>query len=598
MKALSLKRDSFLAEVNKLLKLKEEDLEKALAQYNYYDLMELILSCPWEERARLILLSPYSEAIVKNMPCQELFLTLKASSLDVAVELLSYARGSQIQFFFDIDAWYKDRIKPERVASWITLLFEAGENKVLEWLQVADWDFLIAVLQKFIKVYKRPDDIDLTEALDFLPPYTLDDFYFIEFKVEALEFYFRRIIEIIREMLPEQYMALMESLIWEIPAEVEERAFRWRNGRLADEGILEYFEALEVYSPLHPKRLRKVELAYFKEDEQKEVNINLLLPAKLEEDLLIYRVLSQIEDAVQLNRIKRELAWLANKLIIVDNVVIDEIEQIYKTLKKVWGGLNLGLEYIAEEDEKNAKKAIETYFLEDIFRAGQTLLRDLRKLAFELTKNCDASVFKYLDQPYQNYLQGVLVKNLNEIKLFNPQKIGTLEEYTFFKKVNEVRLVRRYVEEAGYMAPLIQKIFGSPLSWLIEINKKGRNFDAKFYFDAKFLTWSNLILTAIAYWSLFKEFKFKAIPKSKWKEVLDFFFEVEKEGVRLKKEIKEKLLDNFYKFAKMEWYLDETLLKSFLDFVLDKLEKEFKYIDFDNLPDPKFQTLFLVDLTQ
>ena len=48
----------------------------------------------------------------------------------------------------------------------------------------------------------------------------------------------------------------------------------------------------------------------------------------------------------------------------------------------------------------------------------------------------------------------------------------------------------------------------------------------------------------------------------------------------------------------MEWYLDETLLKSFLDFVLDKLEKEFKYIDFDNLPDPKFQTLFLVDLTQ
>ncbi len=589
MKELSLKNDALVLKVKELLKLKDEELEKALAEYKFEELMELVLSCPWEERHRLILLSPFTEGVVKNLPYQELFLTLKASSLDVAVELLSYAKATQIQFFFDIDGWYKDRIKPERVASWITLLFEAGEDKVLEWLTVADWDFLVAVLQKFIRVYKRPDDVELIEALDYLPPYTLDDFYFIEFKVEALQFYFKRIIEIVREMLPELYMPLMESIIWEIPAEVEERAYRWRNGRLADAGIPEYFEALDIYSIAHPKRLRKVELVYLGEEEE-EISINVLLPVKTEEELLIYRVLPSIRDPFQLNRIKKEIAWVANKVIVVDNVVIDDIEQIYKSLEKVWGGLNLGLEYIAREDEALAKEALETYFLEDIFKTGQTLLRELRRLAFELTKNSEPSVFRYLDQPYQGYLQGILVKKLNQIKLFNPQKIGTAEEYTFFKKIKEVRLVRRHLEEAGYMAPLIQKVFGSPLAWLTEVNKQHRNF------DARFLTWSSLILTATAQWSLSKEFKFKAIPARKWKEVLKFFFEATKEGIKLKSQVKDKLLENFRALARTEWYLEEDLLLSFINFVLNKLEAEFKDIDLSEPPDPKYQTLILVDL--
>jgi len=589
MKELSLRNEGLQLKVKELLSLKDEELEKALAQYKFEELMELVLSCPWEERSRLILLSPFAEGVVKNLPYQELFLTLKASSLDVAVELLSYAKGTQIQFFFDIDGWYKDRIKPERVASWITLLFEAGEDKVLEWLAVADWDFLVSVLQKFIKVYKRPDDIDLTEALDFLPPYTLDDFYFIEFKVEALEFYFKRIIEIIKEIMPDLYMPLLESIIWEIPAEVEERAYRWRNGRLADAGIPEYFEALDIYSVLHPKRLRKIELVYLGEEEE-ETSINVFLPVKPEEELLIYKVLPRIKDPAQLNRIKKELAWVANKVIVVDNVVIDEIEQIYKSLEKVWGGLNLGLEYIPQEDEGLAKEALETYFLEDIFKAGQTLLRELRKLALELTKNSNPSVFRYLDQPYQGYLQGVLVKKLNQIKLFNPQKISTSEEYTFFKRVREVRIVRRHLEEVGYMAPLIQKIFGSPLAWLTEVNKEHRNF------DAKFLTWSTLILTAMAQWSLSKEFKFRAIPASKWKEVLSFFFIASEENLKLKEEVKEKLIENFKALARTEWYLEEDLLESFLNFVLERLEREFKNIDLSDPPHPKYQTLILVDL--
>jgi len=433
--------------------------------------------------------------------------------------------------------------------------------------------------------------MELIEAMDFLPPYTLDDFYFIEFKVPSLEFYFRRIIEILREEMPDTYFALMESVIWEIPAEVEERAYRWRNGRLADEGIPEYFEALDIYSYVPLKSLRKIDPKYLPVREESQPSINIMVYTGLEE-LFIFKVFEILDDLSQIERIKRELAWIANKVIIVDNVIIDEIEQIKKSLDKVWGSLNIGLEYISMGNLEIAKKILEEHFLEDIFRVSQNVLKELRKFALNLTKNkdFDSSIFNYLDQPYYGYLKGVLAKKINEIALFQPDKIGTEREYTIFKRIGEIKMVRRYIEEIGYMAPLIEKMFGSSLSWINEVNKPGRNF------DANFLTWSSLILTALSQFLFKGEFVFKALPKSAWKEVINKLIEG-KEGIcYLRKELKEELFKNFENFARSEWYLEKELLQSFLNFTIKRFEDEFKYIDFKEPSDPKYQTLILIDL--
>ncbi len=594
MNPLSIKKEILPGiDLEKLINMSDQEVEKALSPLKFHELYEVVLNAPWEVKSKLIINSPYPEGLVRNLPPQELFLTLKASSLDVAVELLSYAKGTQIQFMFDIDAWFKDRIKAERVASWIILLFEAGEDKVLEWLRIADWDFLIAIFQKFVKVYKKPDDMELIEAMDFLPPYTLDDFYFIEFKNESLEFYFRRMLEIIRSEMPETYFALMESVIWEIPAEVEERAYRWRNGRLADEGIPEYFEALDVYTPTHPKSLRKIDPKYLALEGEVQPSINIIVYEKPEE-LFIFKVLELIKDSNQINRLKKELAWLANKVIITDNVVIDEIEQVQKSLEKIWDSLNMGLEYLSSENLEVGKRFLEEHFLEDIFRVAQTVLRELRKYALRMvkSKDFDPSILKYLDQPYQGYLQGILVNKLNQIKLFQPDKIGTSEEYTIFRRIKEVNTVRRYIEEIGYMAPIIEKIFGSPLVWINEVNQPGRNF------DVKFLSWSTLILTALANWVYKKEFVFKALPESAWKEVMKGLLEKREDKCFMKEEIKEALFNNFESFSKAEWYYEPELLHSFLNFVINKFENEFRYAEPDEPPEPKYQTLILIDLNK
>jgi hypothetical protein len=577
--------------IEELLKKRDDDLANLLAPLKFHEVLEVVRQTPWKDKARVILLSPYPEGVVKNLHPAELFFTMKASSLDLAVELLSYAKGSQVQFFFDLDAWYKDRIKAERVASWIVLLFSAGEDKVLEWLRVADWDFLIALFQKFIKVYKRPDDVDLLEAYDWLPPYTLDDVYFIEFKVDELEFYFRRMIEILREEMPEQYFSLLESVIWEIPLEVEERAYRFRNARLEEEGLVDYFSALEIYSPLHPKRIRAVE-EKFALPYEGEVEHPLFLVPVEDRGFLIERALVEITDALVLNRIKRELAYLTTKLVIADFVVIDGLKEMEETTKKLWHSLNLGLDYLSHGRVDIAKEFLTNYYLEDIFRVGQTALRELRRYAMRIlnSKDFDPTLLRYIDQPYSGYIKGIMVKKLNQIKLFQPERIGTAEEYTYFSRESEVKMVWRYIEEVGYLATLLDKAFGGTGPIIKEMLEPDRNF------DLLNLTWSAIVLTSLAQWLLTKEFRFKAIPKKEWKKLFPMLMEKRGERCYFREELKEALKENFRALAQATYFVEPSFIESFVGNLAQRMEAEFAFADPSSPPDPKYQTLILIDL--
>jgi hypothetical protein len=577
--------------IEELLKKRDDDLANLLAPLKFHEVLEVVRQTPWKDKARVILLSPYPEGVVKNLHPAELFFTMKASSLDLAVELLSYAKGSQVQFFFDLDAWYKDRIKAERVASWIVLLFSAGEDKVLEWLRVADWDFLIALFQKFIKVFKRSDDVDLLEAYDWLPPYTLDDVYFIEFKVDELEFYFRRMIEILREEMPEQYFSLLESVIWEIPLEVEERAYRFRNARLEDEGLVDYFSALEIYTPLHPKRIRAVE-EKFALPYEGEVEHPLFLVPVEDRGFLIERALVEITDALVLNRIKRELAYLTTKLVIADFVVIDGLKEMEETTKKLWPSLNLGLDYLSHGQVDLAKEFLNNYYLEDIFQVGQTALRELRRYAMRVltSKDFDPTILRYLDQPYSGYIKGIMVKKLNQIKLFQPERIGTAEEYTYFSRESEVKMVWRYIEEVGYLATLLDKAFGGTGPIIKEMLEPDRNF------DLLNLTWSAIVLTSLAQWLLTKDFRFKAIPKKEWIRLFPMLMGKRGERSYFREELKEALKENFKALAQATYFVEPSFIESFVENLAQRMEAEFAFAEPSSPPDPKYQTLILIDL--
>ena len=573
------------------------EAERLLAELPFQEQLQLVLTTPWHLRPKIITLSPVAEGLVRNLPPQELFLTLKAVSTEEAIDLLSYAKGEQIQLLFDFDAWRKDRIVPERFLAWLVLLFEASEDKVAQWLRVADFDFLVAVLHKFIRVVKLPDDTDLTEAMDWLPPYTLDNVYFIEFKREKFEFYFRRIIEIIRDMEETYYYNLMEALIWELPSQAEEMAYRWRRGRLADHGIPDYFDALEVYAPVVGGNLRKVDPQFLpgKTVEEPETPPGFLPVLYYPGAERFTEALSRITDPAQLDRLRRELAWITNKVLTVDHVNLDEISQVEDSLSKVLGYLNIGVEYLAGADPEAGKRVLESYFLEDIFRLAHTLIVRLRKKAREISSQggLDTRVLKYLDDPLASYLKGVSARDANRLKFYVPEKAGTAEEYRWFRTLSEVRYVENVLEMVGYWAPLIQKAFGTPPLWVAELATQRTNF-----LEPGDITWSALILTGLANWVCFREFKFRPIPADKWPEVLRAFLEFrpDPERNRFSSELFETLENNFRRLAQQTLYYAPELTESFLRFAVSRFEEEFAFAEPDAPPDPRYVRYVLLAL--
>ncbi len=598
LKRKTLWRTGELPDVNEILKAPAEEAEKKLAALPLRDQLELVLQTPWELRERLIVLSPQAERLVKALPPQELFWTLKAVSPEEAVTLLSMASGPQLQFLFDLDCWRKDRLVLERTLAWLTLLFEATEDTVARWLQVVDFDFLVTLMKRLIEVYKRPDGVDLTEARDWLPPYTLDDTYFINFRLDRFEPLTRRLIEILIEIDPARYRDLMESVIWELPAEVEELAYRWRRARLADWGVPDYYEALDVYAPLSPDRMRQIEPLYLPPPAEEETPPPAFLPAIQVEGVEFFaQALSRITDWRQIDRLKRELAWLVNKVLMVDLGTIDDVEEARRGFDKVAGYLNIGLEYLSRGQLETAKHLLETYFLEDIFRVAQRLIVDLRRYAREITTSSgvDSRLFRHLDEPYASYLKGVMAKEANRIMLFLPEKMGTAEEFRPFRRLEEIERVRRILSEIAYMAPLIQEAFGTPPLWIAELALKRTNL-----LEPGDIKWSTLILTGLARWLTRKEFRFEALPVKDWPSFLRQFLTKGPDGEKnlVKEKVRQDLFENFRRLAAQKGPVEEDHLRSFLNFCLFRAEEEFAYAEPDSPPDPRYVQCVLLDLSQ
>lgn len=568
--------------------------EELMRSLSFKDQLEVILQTPWDLRERVILLSPQAERLVQALPPQELFWTLKAVSPEEAVTLLSMATPSQLQFLFDLDCWRKDRLVLDRVLAWLMLMFEASEDVVARWLKHVDFDLLVTIMKRLIQVYKRPDNVELTEARDWLPPYTLDDTYFVAFRLDKIEPLARRLIEILMEIEPSRYRDLMESVIWELPGEIEEMAYRWRRARLADWGVPDYFESLDVYAPALPDQMRRVEATYLPAPSD-EIPPPAFFPAIfLEGTELLAQALAQITDWRQIDRLKRELAWLINKVIMVDVGNIDDVEEARAILDKVAGYLNLALEYLSGREAGRAKEILENYFLEDIFRVAQKLIVDLRRYAREITtqKGLDSRIFRHLDDPYASYLQGVMAKAAHQILFFVPEKAGTSEEYRPFRRLEEVERVRRILSEIAYWAPLIQKAFGSPPLWLAEIALKKTNL-----LEPGDIKWSTLILTALGNWLVYKDFKFEALPVKEWPLVLKRLLVSEGKKNVIRPAVREELLENFRRLAQEITYPDEEHLQSFLNFVLFRAEEEFLFADTNEaLPDPRYVQCMLLEL--
>ncbi len=207
-----------------------------------------------KRRLDLILDAADPAAMVRGLPADELYFTIREVGLADAAEVVRLSSPSQFRAFLDLDAWRGDRMDPARALPWL----RAGrvgalgdDNLEAAWrrkLAALDLELLELILRSFLVIHDLERDPDPEVSSDQVLR-TTEGRFAVEFLgkgVEALAV--RNLVDDLYAENPFRAARLLEAVRWELPSELEESALRWRKGRLHDLGYPPLEEALSWFA--------------------------------------------------------------------------------------------------------------------------------------------------------------------------------------------------------------------------------------------------------------------------------------------------------------------------------------------------------------
>ncbi len=489
-----------------LLSMPRAEAERALNQLELSDQLSLILMAPWEKRQELLLLSQRARELVQAMPAEELFWTIKAIGPEDTLQILALATPEQLQFMLDLDWWQKDRLRPEKIIAWLVLMFEADEHLVTAW---AKWIFkkdewlIPALLLPFIKVYKRPDDMDIQEARDTLPAFTLEDVYYVAFKKDEIVPLFSRFLMKLVEASPGIHRDTMECILQKTKAEITETAYRLRQSRLSDHGLLDYYDSLDIYAPLPRNQVRRVKL-----DPSRWPVDALALPfvptLYMGEYPTIMSAVQALAGTASLARVLQEWIGAANKVLMADLVDLDDPDALRKALLKVAALLNLALEVESKASKDNPENILAVSVVEDLIRLANRVIRDLSHKARKLVESgLLPEKFLYLPERWAETLEGLTRVH----PMFFDEKTG---DFRWISSTLEVHDLNELLERIRNWARLMKELPPHWSKW-----KEAFPWNATNLTNPVELFWPKALLTALAQKSLGYGLAVSPIPQEK-----------------------------------------------------------------------------------
>ncbi len=340
---------------------------------------------PRELRQRLMRLSPRqrvdalldvaeARALVRSLPAEDVYVTIQELGLADATELVQLASPGQFRAFVDLGGWQRDKLDAHAVLTWLRAARGGLEDtaEFLHKLHAVDLEVLELLLREFIEVH------DLEENPDVNPPgvtmETPEGRYLIEFKAEGVEMSAIRMVlnDLIAES-PFEAVRLLEAVRWELPSELEETAFQFRRGRLADLGFPPLEDAVSLFSrvdvgpaPSAPSRPG-------------------LAPTNGHVDYLeaAFRGLTETE-AINAEDELREVASAALVADLADPGDLDAIRRASETVRDY---LSLGLEHLTGGDTERATDMLRDTPMRRVFQTGFSLTLQLKFRADRLAKS-------------------------------------------------------------------------------------------------------------------------------------------------------------------------------------------------------------------
>jgi uncharacterized protein DUF6178 len=317
---------------------------------------------------------------VAATPVQELYFLIKDVGLADAYDLVALATPEQFQGFLDLDAWDRDHLEDAAIRPWLTALVDAGEEKLAQVWGSLDPEVTALLFKRWTRVYNlAEEEVPEDESPPFVP--TPDGFFLLKITAEDGETV--RLVEQLVDRLyradPELARHTIRTAASEPFAELEEMAYRWRSGRLADLGYAEFHDALGVYLPIDPDAVR------IGEGTTDRPWDGVSLPAPLAQPALdqpfLGRVLQQIPSAERSRVVETGLVTLLNRVLSANRVSPGDTDAVAAAAALGAGTLSIGLETVARGDVDRGVEAITTISLSRLHRVGHGVLLKLAKLA-------------------------------------------------------------------------------------------------------------------------------------------------------------------------------------------------------------------------
>ncbi len=331
--------------------------------------------------------------------------------------LLAHATADQLTSLLDLDGWNRDRIDIVRLRRWLSAIGEANamaerpRGSLAELVMQMDPELWTLALWAGTRIEVLDDDDEAREqshaALAELRTWqTPDGFFLIGVPDDELGHQVLTVLSRVYEDDLSLGRRLVLAIEAALPAEIEEQLLRFRRGRLADLGFVEWDDAVKLFRPVDHRAAADADARDFRWlGADDEPVASLRLPRGSE---LLRRALARLPDAEHGVR-AREFLLLVNEVIAAQRLPPGDEAVQERAIDQAQATLGLGLEMLllarpglADPDVFLADR-ITAIGLREVFRVGYGALDRLRRAAVSLHRGVRislAAVGSLLDRPW------------------------------------------------------------------------------------------------------------------------------------------------------------------------------------------------------
>jgi hypothetical protein len=384
---------------------------------------------PPKEKVDLISGDPDDKKLTRAMQPQELYWLFKEIGAPDAMKLLGMASPRQYLFILDMELWRGWTLLEDKAVEYLAYIVNGSEEHFLELLPHLDFNLLSLLLGRELIVAGGIGDLNTQEERLTEWDHTFDDVFLIKFKNHGHAQVIGSFLELVCRFDNPLYAALMESVSGEIDIESEEECYRMKSGRLADLGFPPHDEALEIYSRINP--------ATFTPSHNKALlqtgDASTLPVTFLTGKMFLGRVIPLIDSEL----FQMELIYLINTALVADQAHLADSEQMKSVVERVYGYLNIALEYLSQGDETKGAEILTGEYLKSLFQLGFSIILGLK---FRADKITDSS-----------YATG---KALSGLKSSRPRYYRGLDSegidgYREFRETQDVKKMSDFLTELG-----------------------------------------------------------------------------------------------------------------------------------------------------